>query len=222
MSYDPNNPYGQGQPQQPYGQPPTQYIPPTYGPDQQQPYGQPPSYGPDQQQPYGQPPPFGQPQYGGPPPFAQPQQKTSLRWLWITLGIIGGVLVLSCAGCVIAGALGFNFLAQAVGPQITVQQYYQAVKQQDYTTAYSFLTSDATVSVNGQSVPVSGESSFQTAATTLDTTLGTVSSYTTNTQGSDTSHVTVTVTRSRGGSYKVHLVLVKVGNNWKIQSADGI
>jgi hypothetical protein len=213
MSYDPNNPYGQGQPQQPYGQPPTQYTPPAYGPDQQQPYGQP---------QYGGPPSPGQPQYGGPPPFAQPQKKTSLRWLWITLGVIGGILVLSCAGCAIAGALGFNFLAQAVGPQITVQQYYQAVKQQDYATAYSFLTSDASVSANGQSGPVSGESSFQTAATTLDTTLGTVTSYTANTQGSDTSHVTVTVTRSRGGSYDVHLVLVKVGNNWKIQSADGI
>lgn len=213
MSYDPNNPYGQGQPQQPYGQPPTQYTPPGYGPDQQQPYGQP---------QYGGPPAYGQPQYGGPPPFAQPQKKTSLRWLWITLGIIGGILVLSCAGCAIAGALGFNFLAQAVGPQITVQQYYQAVKQQDYATAYSFLTSDARVSANGQSVPVSGESSFQTAATTLDSTLGPVTNISSNTQGSDTSQVTVTVTRSRGGSYQVHLVLVKVGNNWKIQSADGI
>jgi hypothetical protein len=145
-----------------------------------------------------------------------------LRWLWITLGVIGGILVLSCAGCAIAGALGFNFLAQAVGPQITVQQYYQAVKQQDYATAYSFLTSDASVSANGQSVPVSGESSFQSAATALDTTLGPVINITSNTQGSDTSHVTVTVTRSHGGSYDVHLVLVKVGNNWKIQSADGI
>lgn len=130
--------------------------------------------------------------------------------------------MLSCAGCAIAGALGFNFLAQAVGPQITVQQYYQAVKQQDYATAYSFLTSDASVNVNGQSVAVSQETSFETAASALDTTLGTVSSYTANTQGSDTSHVTVTVTRSRGGSYDVHLVLVKVGNSWKIQSADGI
>jgi hypothetical protein len=165
---------------------------------------------------------YGQPPYPGQPPFAQPQKKTSLRWLWITLGVIGGILVLSCTGCAIAGALGFNFLAQAVGPQIAVQQYYQAVKQQDYATAYSFLTSDATVSVNNQSVPVSGESSFQTTASTLDTTLGTVSSYRANTQGSDTSHVTVTVTRSQGGSYDVHLVLVKVGNNWKIQSADGI
>ena len=209
MSYDPNNPYGgQGQPQQPYEQPPTQYIPPAYGPDQQQPYGQPP--------------PYGQPQYGGPPPFAQPQQKTSLRWLWITLGIIGGVLVLGCAGCVIAGALGFNFLAQAVGPQITVQQYYQAVKQQDYATAYSFLTSDATINANGTSVPVSQETSFETAAKALDVSLGPVTNISSNTQGSDTSHVTVTVTRSRGGSYDVHLVLVKVGNNWKIQSADGI
>jgi hypothetical protein len=165
---------------------------------------------------------YGQPPYPGQPPFAQPQQKTSLRWLWITLGVIGGLLVLSCVGCAIAGALGFNFLAQAVGPQIAVQQYYQAVKQQDYATAYSFLTSDATINANGTTVSVSQESSFQTAASTLDTTLGTVSSYAATIRGSDTSHVTVTVTRSQGGSYDVHLVLVKVGNNWKIQSADGI
>ncbi|MFL5628377.1 MAG: hypothetical protein ACJ788_22585 [Ktedonobacteraceae bacterium] len=204
MSYDPNNPYGQGQPQQPYGQPPTQYTPP-----------------PDQQQPYGQPPMYGQPPYSGAPPYAQPQQKTSLRWLWITLGIVGGLLVLGCAACVIAGALGFNFLAQAVGPQITVQQYYQAIKQQDYATAYSYLASNATVNVNGQSVPVTQESSFETAAKALDISLGPVTSADSNTQGSDTSRVTVTVTRN-GRSYDVHMVLVKVGNNWKIQSADGI
>src|SRR6266567_4736081 len=103
MSYDPNQPYGQGQPQrpdQPFGQPPTQYTPPPG-------YGQPPpGYG-QGQGPYGQPPPgYGQEQYRGAPPMPgpgyAPQQaprKSSRRWLWITLAIIGGIIVLGCAGC---------------------------------------------------------------------------------------------------------------------------
>src|SRR6266516_2824315 len=97
MGYDPNAPYNQGQPQQPS----TQYTPPGYGQGQpQQPYGQPPYQG--QQPPYGQPP-YGQEQYGGPPPnYGQPPKKSSLKWLWITLAIVGAVLVLGCGGCAIA------------------------------------------------------------------------------------------------------------------------
>ncbi len=129
--------------------------------------------------------------------------------------------MLGCAACGIAGYYGFNFAAQAVGPQITVQQYYQAVQQQDYATAYSYLANDATVNVNNQSVPVTQETSYESAAKALDISLGPVTSFKPTTNGSDTSHVTVTVTRN-GKSYDVHMVLVKVGNNWKIQSADGI
>src|SRR5438309_6178190 len=135
MSYDPD---------QPFGQPPTQYTPPPgYG---QQPYGQPPpGYG---QQPYGQPSPgYGQEQYRGAPPMPgpgyAPQQaprKSSLRWLWITLAIIGGIIVLGCAGCAIASAAGIGFFAKTVlGPTTTANAYYQAIKNQDYAKAYTYI-----------------------------------------------------------------------------------
>src|SRR5579872_3525151 len=114
MGYDPNQPYGAGQPpppygqpQPPYGQPPTQYNPPPLPPD----YGQ---------QPYGQAPPM----YGGAPPmpsYGQLQKKSSLRWLWITLAIVGGLLVLGCGGCAIASFAGIGYFAKTIaGPSVAV------------------------------------------------------------------------------------------------------
>src|SRR5690242_11570050 len=118
MSYDPNQPYGQPpqQPQQPYGQP-------------QQPYGQPqPPYGQPQQPPYGQPP-YGQPPYGQ-PPYGQPsmpQKKRSLKWLWITLSIIGVVAVL----CGVGVYYVVNTVLKVAGPAVTVAEYYTFVKSRD-------------------------------------------------------------------------------------------
>src|SRR5437016_4241896 len=136
MSYDPDQPT-YGRPQDPSGppsygqQPPMGHVPPPYGPEyvppqQQPPYQQPP-YVPPQQQP-----PYQQPQYGMPPMqnYTPPQPpKKSLRWLWITLGIIGGIIILSCAGCAIASVFGISFIAKTVGqPTIVASSYYQAIK----------------------------------------------------------------------------------------------
>ncbi len=202
MYNDPNQP----QPP-PYGQQPTQYSQPPYGqPDQH--------YGP----------PYGQPQYGVPPVpnYAQPQQqkKRSLRWLWITLAIIVGLVLLVCGGCVIAG----GFLAKTVAaPITTVDQYYGAIKAQNYTKAYSYLDSNATLTVQGQSVPVTSVDTFTAAARAVDTSLGPVSSYNIVNTSVNNSTATITVhVTGRGQSYDVHLELRDVGNgNWKIVSGDG-
>jgi hypothetical protein len=198
MSNDPHNPYGQMPPIE--QSPPTQYSPPPLAQNRQA---------------------YGQPLYAGPPVYLHPAKKSSLRWLWITLSIVGGLLVLACAGCAVAGALGFTFLAQTLAPQVTAQQYYQAIEQQDYATAYSFMTSDASITVGGQAIPLTQEAIFATTAKALDRTAGTVSGFDAGVPGSDTSRVTVTVTRG-SRSYEVHLTLVKVDKTWKIQSADGI
>ncbi len=200
MYNDPNQP--------PYGQPPVQ--PP--------PYGQPPAYG----QPPQVPPPYGQPQYGGVPPIppgyaAPPQQKKSLKWLWITLSIVIGVFVLGCAGCVSV----FLFASRS-GPDSAVQSYYDAIKKQDYTTAYTFLAPGATFTnpQNGQTIPIPSQQVYTTAAMGLDKDLGILTDYQTS-SGSDNNHMIVTVTRG-GKQYTIHLTLTKVNNDWKITNADGI
>ncbi len=108
-----------------------------------------------------------------------------------------------------------------MGPDLLAQDYYQAIENQDYTKAYTYLDSNATFTVNGQSVPVTSPDVFTTEATTLDNTLGPVSYFRSSINANDYSRVDVTVTRN-GPSYLVHLQLAQVGNNWKIINADGI
>src|SRR6266702_5372250 len=133
MSYDPNQPQqpdsGQ-QPQPPYGQP---------GQSQQPPYEQPQQ--PPYEQQWGQQPPqnYAPTQYVAPAYGAQPvpgymppqQARRSRRGLWIVLGIIGGLIVLSCAVCGILFATGVGFFARTVGAPVTVvDQYYKAIEKQ--------------------------------------------------------------------------------------------
>jgi hypothetical protein len=112
MGYDPNQP-AYGTPNQP-----------PYGAPNQPPYGVPPQTPP----PYGTP---NQPPYGGVPPYAQPPApKRSLKWLWITLGIVVGIFVLACGGLAVLGGTLIG------GPSSSVDSYYKAIEGQDYTTAY--------------------------------------------------------------------------------------
>jgi hypothetical protein len=203
MYNDPNQPQ-----QPPYGQPP---------------YGEPPYTQPGNQPPYTQPT-YPQQPYDVPPlpGYAQPQpEKKSRRWLWITLGIIGGVILISCAACAIVAGLGFNFFAQTIGPAVTADQYYQAIKNQNYAQAYTYLDTTG-VSVQGQQVT---QDLFVRVAQAVDTAKGPVTGFTTTNVPTDTSNNTATVTMSvtRGGqTYPVHLQLKKVGNSWKIVGADSI
>lgn len=219
MGYDPNQPPNE---QQSYGQQPPSYTSPeayqqnAFG---QQGYGQP-QPPPQQQPPYGQQS-YGQPLYG-PPPYMPPppEQKRSLKWLWITLGIIGGLIVLSCAGCFLLGTFGFNAVKQVAGPAVVTGEYYQYVKMQQYDQAYALLDSNATITVAGVSVPTAQNSYIQ-AAQRLDQTLGPVSSFSVQPSGNDLSHLTVMVTRS-SQSYAVHLTFSGTGSSTKIATLDGI
>jgi len=213
MGYDPNAPYGpggQGQPQQPYDQPPTQYNPPQYGPPQQ---------------PYSQPPPgYRQEQYAGAPPgpgYAQPPKKSSLRWLWITLAIIGGILVLGCAGCAIASVAGIGFFAKTViGPSTTANAYYQAIKNQDYAKAYTYID---TSRISSGQLQQGTEQAFAALGQLDDRTRGPVTSFSQTgvNVNNNTATVTMSVTRN-GTSYTVQLQLMQEGNDWKITGFDNI
>ncbi len=226
MGYDPNQPPPPGQPGQPPYQPsadipPTQYAPqPSYGPPQQPQYGQ--QYNaPPPQQPYGQAP------YNQVPPLPNytqqpPQQKRSLRWLWITLGIVGVLIVAGCAICGVLTANGIGFLAQKAGPVVAVDQYYTAVQKQDYATAFSYLSPDATLTSQGQTVPIGGsQQGYVQAAQLLDENFGTVSSHTVAATGSDTAILTINVTRTKHAPYSVRFTMVQVGSAWKIKNMEG-
>jgi hypothetical protein len=189
--------------------------------DPNQPYG---GYGQPPQQPL---PPYQPPQYGAPPmvymELQSPPQKSSLAWLWIMLGILGGVLLLICGGCFLLSMLGTSNLINFVSsPMTTVDNYYTAVQSQDYATAYSYLSVD-TLSLNGQRTTAS-ESSYEQIATTLDNQRGLVTAYavTSSNVSGDTATITVHVTRAGGNSYNVTLRLAKIGSDWKITDFDNI
>ncbi len=63
-------------------------------------------------------------------PVATP--KRSLRWLWITLGIIGGVLVLGIALCAV-----LVFVVGAPSPTKTLDTFCSDMKSGDYQGAYN-------------------------------------------------------------------------------------
>ncbi len=206
--------------------PPTQYAPQpsSYGqqPVQPPPYqGNQPAYGqfPQTPQPYGQPlpPPYGQPpQYGGVPPIpvgyaAPPAPQKSLKWLWITLSIVAGVLVLSCAGVV-----SLVLYASQGGSDSAVKNYYNAVEKQDYVVAFNYFAPGATFTSpqSGKTVQIPSEQAYATVAQSVDQEYGVVSSYQTS-SGSDNSHITAKLTRG-GQQYSVDLTMTQIDGNWKI------
>ncbi len=240
MSYDPNQPQQPDpnqQPQPPYGQPQPPYQQPQ-PPYEQQQWGQqpPPYYGQQPQPPYEQqqwgqqpPPDYAPTQYVAPaygaqpvPGYAPPQQpRRSRRGLWIALGIIGGVLVLSCAVCGILFANGAAFFAKTVaGPAIVVDQYYNAVKGQHYDTAFSYME-PGTTTFRGQPINLQAYTVF---AQGLDFGKGKVTGFSVgNISGTDKiTSVTVTVNRTNSAAYNVNLQLQQVNGSWKIISFDNI
>src|SRR2546423_9571180 len=88
------------------------------------------------------------------------------------LGIIGGIIILSCAGCAIASLFGISFIAKTVGqPTIVASSYYQAIKQQDYAKAYTYLDTSA---ISLPNVPQATETAFTTAPQPFDKVQGVV------------------------------------------------
>ncbi len=123
--------------------------------------------------------------------------------------------------CGIFFALGIGFFARTVGaPVDTVNKYYNAVKSQNYTSAYSYLDTNLTAS-NGQPLT---QDLYMTAAQGLDTAKGTVSSFSIGNISvtNDTASVTVSVKRANAAAYDVRLQLRQVNGTWKITSFDNI
>ncbi len=164
-----------------------------------------------------------QPLYAAPPPTVrermplQQQSRKSRRWVWITLGVIGGLIIVG--GIVLVLNIGF-FTASTIktiaGPTIVADQYYATIKNQDYTKAYTFW--DANVQ---KAYP---RDMFTSQSQLVDKQLGTVTHNTIASQvqypENNTTIVTLTVTRSGGVSQTVQLHLQQVGSEWKITSSE--
>src|SRR5205807_4435283 len=153
----------------------------------------------------------------------------------ITLGIIGGLLLLGCVGCALVFGLIGRGVQQTVntvttsidktatavggeGAQITAQAYYTAIQGQDYTSAFTYLDSNLVTS-NGQTLT---SDVYTQAAQGRDTSLGQVTNYTISADANDPNSITVSVTRSQGQTYTVHLKLTQTNSGWKITSYDEI
>jgi len=131
------------------------------------------------------------------------------------------LIVLSCAVCGILFANGVGFFAKTVaGPAITVDQYYTAVKNQDYNAAYSYISPNTTTST-GKTLT---QQLYTVAAQGLDTLKGKVTNFSVGSvsTSNNVASVTVSVTRGSDSPYDVHLQLQQVNGSWKIISYDNI
>ncbi len=160
-----------------------------------------------------------------PAPAPPTQKKKSYRWLWITISILAVLLLGACGFC---GWSFYNFFASTVAPtENTVNvadDYYAALQNKDYTSAYSYLSPQGTLS--GMTLD-----SFTKQAQNADEHYGAVRSYTATLgnfsanpdKGIDLSHFTVVVNVVRARqSYPVLLTLQKSGSTWKIIDFDRI
>jgi flagellar basal body-associated protein FliL len=139
-----------------------------------------------------------------------------------TLAIIVGIIVL----LIIAGVVALFVTVNNSPAKAVSQQYYDAIKGQNYTTAFSFLDPTMTLTIQGQQQKIN-QQSFTQVAQAYDAQKGKVTAYSitsisvssSNTAG-NTASITVHVTRN--SSYDVHLVLQQQGNTWKIVSFDSL
>ncbi len=161
-----------------------------------------------------------------PSPASPPPQQRRSRWprILTIAGIVGGVLALG-----VIAVFVFTFVSLSTSENQAVkatQAYYDAMKAQNYTQAFTYLYPNRTMQERGVEIRIN-ESVFVTLAQNIDQSDGKVTSYAITssavnvTDTGDVADVTVRVTRS-SGAYQVHLQLQKEGNDWKIISMDGL
>ncbi len=149
------------------------------------------------------------------PTYAEPQKQSrrSRRMFWIIVGAVSAIALI---------ALGFYIWVVLTTTLNSIKQngsiperYYLNMMSGDYSTAYTYLDSSATI--DGQQVD---QQAFTRLAKAADAQYGTVRGITFSTE-SDATHVTVSVNRG-SRNYDVHLILKQESGTWKIVSADGI
>jgi hypothetical protein len=151
------------------------------------------------------------PGYASPPVSNQPPRQ-SYRWVWIAVGVLVAVSIVGMALL----ALGLGFAVNTYGgPTIASDQYYTALRNQDYTRAYSFLGAHLKT--------VYSQEEFTQMAQQRDATEGRVSEYAyTNVPTGDPATVNLTVTRADGTTYTVNLEMRQEAGAWKVTAFDRI
>ncbi len=146
-----------------------------------------------------------------PPPPPPSPRKTSRRWLWITLVI--SVLVI--AGVTITTII-LLMTSSTRAVSTAVEDYYTAVEQQEYATAYTYVDHQS-FTYDGQRV--FSQTAYTRAARTTDLRLGTLSAYTITNVVITGSTATVIVDGTRSGMLREVIVhLQDVGNTWEIDA----
>ncbi len=165
-----------------------------------------------------------------PPPFVPPYERRlparkSRRWLWITLSIVGAVLLLTCGLCSWAA---YSFLAPAVqgisGSLDVVNDYYGDLQTKNYAVAFKDI--DTQYELSGLTL-----TQFAQEARTRDSQYGPILSFTpgqpayasTSNGGFDFTRFTISVDVKRAKlSYTTTLYVRKLGNSWKITNFDSV
>ncbi|HEX6121928.1 MAG TPA: NTF2-like N-terminal transpeptidase domain-containing protein [Ktedonobacterales bacterium] len=160
----------------------------------------------------------GQP--GGYPtmPGTPPEQKKSRKGLWITLGVIGGLLVLCCA----AGIGLFVFATvQAAKPIAAATNFCDDLKAQDYTAAYGMLSTDYQGKVTADQFTQASQLHDQIDGKVKK--CGLLASGNSSTSfnfdfNNNTAKLSAQTTRNK--TFTGTIALVKQGDDWKIDNID--
>ena len=142
-------------------------------------------------------------------------KKVSRRWLWMLFAII-------CI-LIIGAVLIVRYLDTLAGPTVTIDNYYQAVSQKNYSLAYSYLASNATLTSQNQKIPIGPQQDYATSSRLLDSHIGSVISYKAATT-SDNSLLTINATRSKNAHlihYSVRFTMIQEDGAWKIKDMNG-
>lgn len=190
---------GQPPPNSPYGYPPYPYPSAAYPPPAQ---------------------------YAYPYPYAVPQPaRESNRALWITLSIVGGVLLVVCVSCSVLFAISIgraaSSVSQLVGPTIAADTFCVDMQEQRYSAAYDQLSRTLQSQMT--------RTQFVSDANARDQASGPVTDCTpdTNAPAADTNGpsalVHMSVTRGSGSGALISsgdLTLVREESTWKIDAID--
>jgi len=128
----------------------------------------------------------------------------------MSLGILALVCIVGAALLAFGVGIAVNTYG---GPTIASDQYYTAIKNQDYATAYSFLGSHLKT--------VYSQQAFTQLAQQQDAVAGKVTHYAyANTPTGDPATVNLTVTRANGTTYTMHLQMQQEAGAWKVTAFD--